>query len=143
METHFKISLPCFGVGRSVLISCLVDFILASWYHALTCTVNEMVRYVVVTYKNKRLKKVCTDFSVAVREYGMDIAEKIHLRINQISAATNVDMMIQSHTGRCHRLTGDRDGQYGIDLAQPYRLIFTVQDGEVQIAEIIEIADYH
>lgn len=102
-----------------------------------------MVRNLIVTYKNKSLEKICTDFSEAVRKYGTKIAEKIHLRINEISAATSIEMMIQFHIGRCHRLTGNRNGQYSVDLAQPYRLIFTVKDDEVQIAKIIEIVDYH
>lgn len=51
--------------------------------------------------------------------------------------------MIQCHIGYCHRLTGNRNGQYSVDLGQPYRLIFTVQNQQVQIAKIIEIVDYH
>ena len=102
-----------------------------------------MVKNLIVTYKSKSLEKICTDFSEAVRKYGIKIAEKVHLRINEISAAINIEMMIQCHVGRCHRLTGNRNGQYSVDLTQPYRLIFTVKDGEVQIAKIIEIVDYH
>lgn len=120
-----------------------VDFTSMLWYYKLTFKVNCAVRYLVVAYKNKILEKICTDFSEAVRRYGIKIAEKIHLRINEISAATNVDMMIQFHIGCCHRLIGNRDGQYSVDLTQPYRLIFTVKDGEIQIAKIIEIVDYH
>jgi proteic killer suppression protein len=30
--------------------------------------------------------------------------------------------------GRCHALTGDRDGQLSIDLDGPYRLIFEPAD---------------
>jgi proteic killer suppression protein len=120
-----------------------VDFILVLCYYKFTLKVNAMVRNLIVTYKNKSLEKICTDFSEAVRKYGTKIAEKIHLRINEISAATSIEMMIQFHIGRCHQLTGNRNGQYSVDLAQPYRLIFTVKDGEVQIAKIIEIVDYH
>lgn len=44
--------------------------------------------------------------------------------------------------GRCHALIGDRKGQYAMDLEPPYR--FTVdKDGNIQIASIIEIIDYH
>ena len=45
--------------------------------------------------------------------------------------------------GRCHLLKGDRANQYAMDLSQPYRLIFTKQGEEIQIAEIQEIVDYH
>ena len=97
----------------------------------------------VVTYKNKNLEKICTDISKAIREYGFDMAKKIHQRVKEISIAPNVEMMIQFHIGRCHKLEADRDGQYAVDLIHPFRLIFTVTDNQIQIAKIIEIVDYH
>ena len=97
----------------------------------------------VVTYKNKSLEKICTNFSKALRKYGEDIAQKLYQRLYEIRAAENVELMIQNHIGRCHRLEGNRNGQYSIDLAQPYRLVFTVSGEKIQIAEIIEITDYH
>jgi Plasmid maintenance system killer protein len=51
--------------------------------------------------------------------------------------------MIQYHIGRCHPLTGDRKGQYAMDLSHPYRLVFKVKQESIEIAEIIEIVDYH
>ena len=101
------------------------------------------MKYLIITYRNKSIERICTDFSEAVRKYGVSIAEKIHLRINEISAAENVELMVQFHIGRCHRLIGKRDGQYSVDLTQPYRLIFMVKNERVQIANIIEIVDYH
>ena len=105
----------------------VIDFTLSSCYYKLTFLVNLVVRReVVVTYKTKSLEKICTDVSKAIRKYGEEIAQKIYQRI-----------------GRCHRLEGNRSGQYSVDLAQPYRLIFTVKGEEIQIAKIIEIVDYH
>ena len=51
--------------------------------------------------------------------------------------------MIENHIGRCHRLQGNRSGQYAVDLEHPYRLIFSVNGEQIQIAKIEEIADYH
>ena len=51
------------------------------------------------------------------------MAEKIHMRIDQISAALSVEMMIQYRIGRCHPLKGNRKNQYAVDLVHPYRLI--------------------
>ena len=97
----------------------------------------------IVTYKNKSIERICTDYSEATRKHGSDIAKKLYQRIYEISAAPNVEVMIQCHIGDCHRLTGNRNGQYSVDLGQPYRLIFTVKNEQVQIAKIIEIVDYH
>lgn len=52
------------------------------------------------------------------------MAEKIHQRIDEIDASVNVEVMVQFHIGRCHPLSGERKGQYAMDLIHPYRLVF-------------------
>lgn len=96
-----------------------------------------------ITYKNKNLEKICTNAYSAKKKYGQEMADKIHLRIDQIHATDTVEMMIDGHIGRCHPLASNRKGQYAVDLAHPYRLIFEKKGDEVQIANILEIVDYH
>ena len=93
-----------------------------------------------ITYKNNKIKKVCTDAKTAERSYGRD---KIHQRIDEIGAADTVEMMIQFHIGRCHPLMQNRKGQYAVDLVHPYRLVFEKNGDEIQVANILEIVDYH
>ena len=96
-----------------------------------------------ITYKNNKIKKVCTDAKTAERTHGREMADKIHQRIDEIGAADTVEMMIQFHIGRCHPLTQNRKGQYAVDLVHPYRLVFKKYGDKIQIANILEIADYH
>lgn len=96
-----------------------------------------------VKYRNKGIEKVCTNASVAEKKYGSNMAEKIHQRIDQIKAAENVEQMIQFKIGRCHPLHQNREGQYAVDLVHPQRLVFEKEGNEIQIANIIEIIDYH
>ena len=96
-----------------------------------------------ITYKSKKLEKICTNARTAERTYGRQMAEKIQQRIDEISAADTVEMMIQFHIGRCHPLTQNRKGQYAVDLVHPYRLVFEKNGDEIQIANILEIVDYH
>ena len=96
-----------------------------------------------ITYKNKKIEKICTDAKAAEKAYGRAMAEKIHQRIDEISAADTVEMMIRFHIGRCHPLTQNRKGQYAVDLVHPYRLVFEKNGNEIQIANILEIVDYH
>lgn len=96
-----------------------------------------------ITYKNNKIKKVCTNVSEAEKRHGLEMAEKIMLRIDQISAALSVEMMIQFRIGRCHPLKGNRKNQFAVDLVHPYRLVFEKKGTEIQIANIIEIIDYH
>jgi proteic killer suppression protein len=96
-----------------------------------------------ITYKNRKIEKICTDARTAVKTYGREMADKIHMRIDEIAAADTVEMMIQFHIGRCHSLSQNRNGQYAVDLVHPYRLVFEKNGNEIQIANILEIVDYH
>ncbi len=96
-----------------------------------------------ITYKTKKIEKICTNVKAADRTYGKEMAEKIHMRIDEITAADTVEMMIQFRIGRCHPLTNNRKGQYAVDLVHPYRLVFEKHGSEIQIAHIVEIVDYH
>lgn len=96
-----------------------------------------------IEYKNSKIKKICTNAYEAEKKHGKEMAEKIQLRIDQISAALSVEMMIQYKIGRCHSLKGNRKEQYAVDLVHPYRLVFEKKGNEIQIANIMEIVDYH
>lgn len=97
----------------------------------------------IITYKNRKIERICTDKKSAEKNYGKIMAEKIQQRIVEISATDSVDMMLRYHVGRCHLLRQDRKGQYAVDLVNPYRLVFEIYDDEIQIANILEVVDYH
>jgi plasmid maintenance system killer protein len=96
-----------------------------------------------ISYSTNALRKVCEDAEVATKKYGAEMARKIHQRIDEIRAATSVEMLVQFRIGRCHPLTGDRKGQYAMDLTHPYRLVFEKRNGKLVAVEILEIVDYH
>ena len=96
-----------------------------------------------IRYKNHKLYRVCTNAAAARKAYGGEMARRIHQRIDELTAADTVEMMVRYHIGRCHALTGNRAKQYALDLVHPYRLVFTVEHGAIQIADILEIVDYH
>lgn len=96
-----------------------------------------------ITYSNKKIEKVCTNAKMAERTYGREMADKIHQRIDEICAADTVEMMVKFHIGRCHTLKQNRKGQYAVDLVHPYRLVFEKNGEKIQIANILEIVDYH
>ena len=96
-----------------------------------------------ITYKNKKLERICTNASVAEKEFGLAIAAKIQSCIDMIKAAPSVDILVKNRIKGCHRLQGDRKGQYSMHLVEPHRLIFTVTGIEVEVAQIKEIVDYH
>mgnify|MGYP000003460239 CR=1 FL=1 len=95
-----------------------------------------------IEYNNK-VKAVCTNADKAIRTYGVEMAEKLHSRLDQIRAIDSVEHLIQFQFGRCHALKGNRKNQYAMDLVHPYRLIFEKKGNDIQIVRIIEITDYH
>ena len=96
-----------------------------------------------ITYRDRKLEKICTDARTAERTYGLKMAEKIKQRVNEIKAAETVEIMIQLRIGRCHCLTQNRKGQYAVNLVHPYRLVFEKVGGDIRIVKILEIVDYH
>lgn len=100
-----------------------------------------------IRYKNSKLKKVCTDAIVAKKTYGLEMAIKIAMRIEEISLSESVEEMIKFRLGRCHELKGSRKKQYAVDLVHPYRMVFEksyeMVDSQKKEVLIIEIVDYH
>ena len=96
-----------------------------------------------VTYRNNKIANICTNFGAAKKAYNINMAAKIHQRIRELENADSVEFMIKFKIGRCHPLIGNRNGQFAVDLVHPFRLVFTKHGEEIQIAEVIEITDYH
>lgn len=101
-----------------------------------------------IEYKNRRIEKVCTIFEEAQKKFNVETAQLLHQRIDQITAADSIDMLLPNPLahkgiGRCHPLKGDMDGMYAMDLKYPYRLVFTEKDRVLKIVKILEIIDYH
>lgn len=96
-----------------------------------------------ITFKSNKLKRICTDSSVARKTYNLEMAEKIAQCMGELEAADLVDMLLQFQIGRCHPLKGDRRGQFAMDLVQPFRLVFEKVKNTVKLVKILEIEDYH
>lgn len=96
-----------------------------------------------ITYKTRKLQKVCTNAREAEKAHGTLMAEKIQQRIDEISAVETLAEMLQYRIGGCHRLLGRREGQYALTLIQPYRLVFEMVEDKINVVCILEIVDYH
>ncbi len=108
-----------------------------------------------ILFDKQKMAKACSSERDRVIEYGPERGRKIGLRLDQLRAAQNLFIFINVHP-RCHRLTGNREGQWSADLDHPYRLLFEIADdplpvdlyGNVDLSEvrkvrIIQIADTH
>ena len=109
-----------------------------------------------IYFKTRNLQKICSKENEAVKKLGLKMARKLQQRMMELSAAPCLDDISKLPPSRCRQLKGDRMGQFSIDLAHPYRLIFIsannpepkTKDGGPELSkidsiEIIEIVDTH
>lgn len=108
-----------------------------------------------IQFRTNKLAKACSNEKEGIKKLGPECAKKLRARMSDLDAAhTLADM--RNLPGRLHELSGDRKGQFSLDLKNPYRLLFRpladppprTDDGSLdysQIDSIIieEIADTH
>ena len=108
-----------------------------------------------ITFADKKLQKLLADYNKFRQKMGDKRAKLFVTRLNALRDAHTLEE-VRNLPGRFHELKGDRKGQWGCDLDQPYRLVFaphedpipTNEDGQyiwlkITGVEVIEIVDYH
>jgi len=109
-----------------------------------------------IYYEHRQLQKATSEYRAAVREWGNENASKLFRLIQQLQAASTLSEMYNVPGARFHSLTGDRKGQFAMDLKHPKRLIIKptepvprTPDGGIDVSRVIEILvikveeDYH
>lgn len=97
----------------------------------------------IVKFRTKKLEKAYSEFKYAFKEYGDKIGKKYIQRINIIKATQSLDELKKLPGLRCHPLKGSRAGQYAVNLNGFYRLIFTIEDGKLNIVTIEEVSKHY
>lgn len=108
-----------------------------------------------IAYGTNRLRKQLSSASEIKRAFGVN-AKTVSMRLTQISAAPNLAVLQQLPQANCHPLTGDRSGEWALNISGNYRLIFTInhhpvpknEDGSVNTKLVTDICitettDYH
>lgn len=109
-----------------------------------------------ISFQDKKLHKTCSSQRDMDRVLGARLAGKLRQRLAELGAAESLADMSHLPPARCHALTGNRNGQFSVDLVHPFRLIFkpdhslVPRDDEGGIDRlsvtdivIVEIADTH
>lgn len=107
-----------------------------------------------INFKDKNLKDLCEQEKMAQRKLGTKMARKLRARLADLMAAPSAADLPRA--GRPHPLTGDRVGEFALDLVHPQRLVFKPAHNPVPRSEdggidwsrvtrvcIIWIGDYH
>lgn len=82
-----------------------------------------------INFNNKQLEKCANDERYSKRFLGEKRAKIYKKRIDSLFSANNLEELRYA-PGNLHKLTSNRDGQWAIDLDQPYRLIIEPQLNE-------------
>lgn len=106
-----------------------------------------------IRFKNKKLRETCEKQVIARKILGDAGARKLFARLSDLEAATRVTDLV---TGNPHPLKGDRHGQFSLELAGGWRLVFesandpiprkndtSIDWSQVTIVSIEYIGDYH
>ena len=109
-----------------------------------------------IAFRTRKLEKTFNSAVALQRAYGARMAKVIMTRLAVLRAARNLALVPTSRPERAHRLRGDRDDQYAVDLVHPYRLVFELdraslpraEDGGVDAEQVtaivvVEVIDYH
>ena len=106
-----------------------------------------------IRFKDKKLRELCEKQVAAVKKFGDVGARKLRSRLADLSAVSRVSELV---AGNPHPLKGDRTGQFAVDLAGGWRLVFapanepvprrgdaSIDWSAVTIVCIEFIGDYH
>jgi proteic killer suppression protein len=108
-----------------------------------------------ITFTHKKLEKIANDDRKMVKELGKLRATILRRRLTQLEDAATLEE-VRNLPGNYHELKNNRKGQWGCDLDQPYRLVFTPHENpipsnehdqyvwlEIKGVEVIEVVNYH
>jgi len=79
-----------------------------------------------IYFSDKKLKRSIESDDERRKRFGVEMANKINLRMGALSAAKNLADFLPPYSGpeRCHELRGVLKGIFSIDLKHQYRLLF-------------------
>lgn len=79
-----------------------------------------------LSFSTRKLARECSENTRMQKVHGLRRAKVLQRRLAQLSAAPALSALGLPYTGpgRCHELSGNRKGQFTIDLDGPYRLVF-------------------
>ena len=108
-----------------------------------------------INFKSNRLKKTLANAREIQKEYG-SMAKKVSQRMEQLGSSPNLAVLISISATNCHPLTGNRKGEWAVDISGNYRLIFEIDQDPVPIKDdgsvdtilvtdirILKTTDYH
>lgn len=108
-----------------------------------------------VTYQKNKLQKQLSSASEIKKNFGVN-AKRVANRMDEIAASPNLAILMQIPAANCHSLTGDRNGEWALDISKNFRLIFEIANEPIPKTDngsidtimvtdirVLEVGDYH
>ncbi|MCO4851737.1 type II toxin-antitoxin system RelE/ParE family toxin [Bacillus vallismortis] len=102
-----------------------------------------------ISYATKKLEKILTNERLVKKEYTL-FYKKVINRISEIRVANNLDEIPHVPPPRRHKLDGDYNNCWGIDISKNFRIVLRpIGDWDeselksINEIEILSIGDYH
>lgn len=102
-----------------------------------------------ISYATKKLEKILTNERLIKKEYTL-FYKKVINRISEIRVANNLDEIPHVPPPRRHKLDGDYNDCWGIDVSKNFRIVLRpIGDWDeselksINEIEILSIGDYH
>lgn len=109
-----------------------------------------------IYFRTKKLQKICSKQKEAIKKLGEKGGKKLMQRMLELNAAITLDDISHLPPPRLHELSGNRKGQFSVDIQHPYRLLFKAANKIIPLKkevgldkekidqiEIIDIKDTH
>ena len=96
-----------------------------------------------IRFRKVKLKKQYDDYRQAEKAYGVQVGRRYIQRINIVKNSASINDLIKIEALSCHRLKGDRKGQWALKLTGFYRLIFTLVGDTLEIVQIEEVSKHY
>lgn len=78
-----------------------------------------------IGYSNKEVEKLCNNPRYAKKKLGEKIMVKLYQRMDWLGAADSLSIFNDTYKFlRLHKLTGNYEGSYAIDVDKKYRIVF-------------------
>lgn len=97
-----------------------------------------------LSYKTDKLQKLCEDINYnkeLVKKYGPDVAEKLPKRIKELKAFNSLNDVPTSLPYRRHKLSGNLNGMFVVNITGQYRLIFRQKENNIIIEDLRKIKE--
>ncbi len=81
-------------------------------------------------YKSNKLRKQLTNPAEIQKAFGTQ-AKKVSQRMDELIASDNLHVLCQIPQANCHALTGNRNGEWAVDISGNHRIIFTIDQDPI------------